>query len=62
MDDGGMMLPTPQGELVCTHPRATRVVMTFFEAYQEGKIIAMVPHYLYISQYIAEKTLIIQLL
>ena len=27
MDDGGIVLPSPPKFLVCTHPRATRVVM-----------------------------------
>uniref|UniRef100_A0AAV1TRX4 Uncharacterized protein n=1 Tax=Peronospora matthiolae TaxID=2874970 RepID=A0AAV1TRX4_9STRA len=60
---GAIMLQSPPGFLVCTHPRATRVVMLdFFEEYLEGKVIAIVPPYVRMPQYIAEKTLLLQLL
>uniref|UniRef100_A0AAV1U502 Uncharacterized protein n=1 Tax=Peronospora matthiolae TaxID=2874970 RepID=A0AAV1U502_9STRA len=60
---GSLVLSSPPGFLVCTHPRATRVVMlAFFEAYLEGEIIAIVPPYLRMLKYIAEKTLLLQLL
>ena len=60
---GGIMLQSPPRFLVCTDPRATRVVMIdFFEAYLEGKVIAIVPPYVRVPQFIAEKTLLLQLL
>ena len=60
---GGIVLSTPPGFLVCTHPRGTRVVMLdFFEAYLERKVIAFVLPFLRMSKYIAEKTLPFQLL
>uniref|UniRef100_A0AAV1U7U0 Uncharacterized protein n=1 Tax=Peronospora matthiolae TaxID=2874970 RepID=A0AAV1U7U0_9STRA len=60
---GAIMLQSPPGFLVCTHPRATRVVMLdFFEEYLEWKVIAIVPPYVRMPQYIAEKTLLLQLL
>ena len=37
-------------------------MLDFFEAYLEGKVIAIVPLYVRIPQYIAEKTLLLQLL
>ena len=61
MVEGSIVYPYPPGFRVCTHPRATRVVMLdFFEAYVEG--IAIVPPYVHMNQYIAEKTLLLQLL
>ena len=58
---GGIVFPSPPKFLLCTHPRATRVVMLdFFEAYLEGKVIATVPTYVRMPQYIAEKTLLLQ--
>ena len=56
-------MPSPPGVLVCTQPRATQVVMlVFFEAYLEGKVIAIAPSYVRMPQQIAEKTLLLQLL
>ena len=44
MDDGGIVLPYPLEVLVCTHPRATRVViLSVLKSYLEGKFIAIVP-------------------
>ena len=37
-------------------------MLDFFEAYLEGQVIALVPPYVHMPQYIAEKTLLIQLL
>ena len=63
MDDGGIVLPSPPGFLVCTHHRATGVVtLDVFEAYLEGKVIAIVPSYMRMPQYIAENMLLLQLL
>ncbi|CAI5746289.1 unnamed protein product [Peronospora destructor] len=60
---GGIVLQSPPGFLVCTHPRATRVMMLdFFEEYLEGKVIAVVPPSVRMPQHIAEKTLLLQLL
>uniref|UniRef100_M4C5M1 Uncharacterized protein n=1 Tax=Hyaloperonospora arabidopsidis (strain Emoy2) TaxID=559515 RepID=M4C5M1_HYAAE len=60
---GGIMLQSPPGFSVCTPPRTTRVAMLdFFEAYLEGQVIATLPPYVRMPQYIAEKTLLIQLL
>ncbi|CAI5717700.1 unnamed protein product [Peronospora effusa] len=60
---GGIVLPSPPGFLVCTHPRATRVAMLdLFEEYLEGKVIALVPPSVRMPQHIAEKTLLLQLL
>ena len=60
---GGLVLSSPPGFLVCTHLRATRVAMLdFFEAYLEEKIIAIVPPYLRMPKYNAEKTLLFKLL
>ena len=55
----GIVLPSPPGFLVCTHPRATRVAMLdFYGDYFEGKIIAVVPPSVRMPQHIAEKTLL----
>ena len=63
MDGGGIVLPSPPGFLVCTHPRDTLVAMlNFFEAYLEGKVIAIATPYVRMPQYIADKTLLLQLL
>ena len=60
---GDIVLSSPTGFLVCMCPRATRVVMfDIFEAYSEGKVIAIASPYLLMPQYIAEKTLLLQLL
>ena len=60
---GSIVLLSPTAFLVCTHPRATRVViLDFFESYLEGKVIAIVPPYVRMPHYIAEKTLLLQLL
>ena len=60
---GGIALPSSLWFLICTHPRAKRVVMLdFFAAYFKGKVIAIVPPYVRMPQYIAEKTLLLQLL
>uniref|UniRef100_M4BVA0 Uncharacterized protein n=1 Tax=Hyaloperonospora arabidopsidis (strain Emoy2) TaxID=559515 RepID=M4BVA0_HYAAE len=57
------MLQSPPGFLVCTHLRTTRVVVLgFFEAFLEVQVIAIVPPHVRMPQYVAEKTLLIQLL
>ena len=59
----GIALPSPPGFLVCTQPRATRVAMLdFLEDYLEGKVLAVVPPSVRMTQHIAEKTLLLQLL
>ncbi|TDH72030.1 hypothetical protein CCR75_004872 [Bremia lactucae] len=59
----GIVLSSPPEFLVCTHPLATRVVMLdFLETYLKGKVLAIVPPYVRMPNYIAEKTLLLQLL
>ena len=38
------------------------MMLDFFEAFLEGKVIAFVPPFLRMPKYIAEKTLLLQLL
>ena len=60
---GGIVLPSPPGFLACTHTRAARVKMLeYYEAYLEGKVLAVVPPSIRMPQHIAEKTLLLQLL
>ena len=63
MDDGGYHAPVsawvfgvhaPEGYASCN--------AYFFEEYLEGKVIAIVPPYVRMPQYIAEKTMLLQLL
>uniref|UniRef100_M4BUP7 Uncharacterized protein n=1 Tax=Hyaloperonospora arabidopsidis (strain Emoy2) TaxID=559515 RepID=M4BUP7_HYAAE len=60
---GAIVLPSPPGFLACTHPRATRVAMLdYLETYLEGRLIAVVPPYVWMPPHIAETTLLLQLL
>ena len=53
----------PPGFLTCTHPWATRVAMLdYLETYLEGRLIAVVPPYVWMPPHIAETTLLLQLL
>ena len=55
-----IILQSPPGFLVCTHPRTTRVMMLdFFKAHLQGRVIAIVPPYVRMPQYSAEKTLLV---
>ena len=60
---GGIMHSSPPGCFFCTHTLALRIVMLdSFESYLIGGAIALVLPYVRMPQYIAEKTLLPQLL